>query len=90
LSWTVVHPIDERSPMWGLTHQDLVDSEAEVLILLTGIDETFAQTVQARSSYRAEEVVWGARFRDVFRRSREGRVLAVDLGKLHDIEKVSS
>ncbi|HZE19249.1 MAG TPA: ion channel [Candidatus Angelobacter sp.] len=90
LSWTVVHPIDERSPMWGLTHQDLLDSEAEVLILLTGIDETFSQTVQARSSYRAEEVVWGARFRDVFRRSREGRVLAVDLGKLHDIEKVPS
>ena len=88
LSWTVVHPIGETSPMRGLTHQDLVDSEAEVLILLTGIDETFSQTVQARSSYKADEIVWGARFRDVFHRSPDGRVLAVDVAKLHDIERI--
>ena len=90
LSWTVVHPIGETSPMRGLTYQDLVDSDAEILILLTGIDETFSQTVQARSSYKAEEIVWGARFQDVFRRSREGGVLAVDVGKLHDFERIPS
>ena len=76
--------------MRGLTYQDLVDSDAEILILLTGIDETFSQTVQARSSYKAEEIVWGARFQDVFRRSREGGVLAVDVGKLHDFERIPS
>jgi len=89
LSWTVVHPIGETSPMRGLTHQDLVDSDAEFLILLTGIDETFSQTVQARSSYKAEEIVWGARFQDVFRRPRDGGVLSVDVGKLHDIERLA-
>lgn len=90
LSWTVVHPIEETSPMRGLTHRDLVESDAEILILLTGIDETFAQTVQARSSYKAHEIVWGARFKDVFRRSRDGSVLAVDVAKLHDIAMISS
>jgi inward rectifier potassium channel len=90
LSWTVVHPIGETSPMRGLTHRDLVESDAEILILLTGIDETFAQTVQARSSYKADEIVWGARFKDVFRRSRDGSVLAVDVAKLHDIAVISS
>jgi inward rectifier potassium channel len=89
LSWTVVHPIGETSPMRGLTHRDLVDSDAEILILLTGIDETFSQTVQARSSYKADEIVWGARFKDVFRRSRDGGGLAVDVAKLHDIVVIS-
>ena len=88
LSWTVVHPIDETSPLRGLKHKDLIESEAEFLILLTGIDETFSQTVQARSSYRAEEIVWGARFQDVFVRPRDRGVLSVDVGKLHDIEQL--
>jgi len=88
LSWTVVHPIDERSPLRGLTHRDLVESDAEFLILLTGIDETFSQTVQARSSYKAEEIVWGARFQDVFRRPRDGGALSVDVGKLHEFERI--
>src|SRR5205085_3222675 len=90
LSWTVVHPIDDQSPLNGLTHQNLVDSDAEFLILLTGIDETFSQTVQARSSYKADEIVWGARFRDVFRRPRDGGALSVDVGKLHEIDPIPS
>lgn len=90
LSWTVVHPIDAQSPLRGLTHRDLVESGAEFLILLTGIDETFSQTVQARSSYRADEVVWGARFQDVFRRPVDGGALSVDIGRLSLIERISS
>lgn len=89
LSWTVVHAIDESSPLRGLTHQDLVQSDAEFLILLTGIDETFSQTVQARSSYKAQEIVWGARFLDPFRRPKNGGVLAVDVGKIHEYERIS-
>ncbi len=88
LSWTVVHPIDSASPLRGLTHQNLMESDAEFLILLTGIDETFSQTVQVRSSYKPHEIVWNARFRDVFRRSREGR-LSIDVGKIHEIERLS-
>ena len=90
LSWTVVHPIDEGSPLRGLTHQDLIDTDAEFLILLTGIDETFSQTVQARSSYKPDEIVWGARFKDIYRRPRGGGSLSVDVGKIHEIERVST
>jgi inward rectifier potassium channel len=90
LSWTVVHPIDGSSPMSGLTHRDLVDTEAEFLILLTGIDETFSQTVQARSSYKADEIVWNARFTDIYRRPRDGGTLSVDVGRIHEIERLSS
>lgn len=90
LSWTVVHPIDEASPLRGLTHQNLVDSDAEFLILLTGIDETFSQTVQARSSYKADEIVWNARFRNILRVPSDGGTISVDVGKIHAIERLEA
>jgi len=89
LTWTVVHPIDGSSPLRGLTHQNLVESDAEILILLTGIDETFSQTVQARSSYKPDEMVWNARFTDIYRRPRGGGLLSVDVGRIHEIERLS-
>ncbi len=56
LSWTVVHPITPQSPLFGLTEKDLLTTEAELLILLTGTDETAAQIVHSRTSYRADEI----------------------------------
>lgn len=86
LTWTVVHPIDEASPLYGRTRQDLIDAEAEFLILLTGIDETFSQTVHARSSYRADEVVWNARYGNIYNRPTPSGRLTVDVRRLHAIE----
>ena len=89
LSWTIVHPVDETSPLAGKSREDLEREEAEILVLLTGVDETFEQTVHARTSYRADEIVWNARFRSVFvpPRSASG-VVAVDVGRLHEIERL--
>ena len=86
LSWTVVHPIDETSPLYGWDREQLVAAEAEFLVLITGVDESFAQVVHSRTSYTAEEVVGNARFRSMFR-SGDG-ALGVDIEKLHEIEPV--
>jgi inward rectifier potassium channel len=88
LSWTVVHPIDEASPLWGLTAEDLIADDAEFLVLFSGIDETFSQTVYTRSSYKAQEIVWGARFANVFNPPKPNGILSIDIGHLHRIEKV--
>ena len=88
LAWTIVHPIDEASPLAGKTHEELEQSRAEILVLLSGIDETFEQTVHARSSYRLDEVVWNARFRSMFVPTGEGSDVSVDLNLLHEIEAV--
>jgi inward rectifier potassium channel len=85
LHWVVVHPIDETSPLRGVEETAFRASHAEILILLSAMDETFSQTVHARTSYRAEEVVWNARFADMFLRTDEGLV-GVDLRRLHDLE----
>lgn len=87
LHWVIVHPIDETSPLNGLTQQDLEKSHAEFLIQITAIDDTYSQTVHARSSYTYEETVWGARFADLFQYS-DGGVVSVDLKRLSDVEQV--
>ncbi|HEX3555957.1 MAG TPA: ion channel [Thermoanaerobaculia bacterium] len=87
LSWTIVHPIDEESPLRGLTQEDLAASDAEILVLLSGIDETFSQTVHARSSYKADEIVCGARFANLFNPPTPDGVLSIDVSRLDQIEK---
>jgi len=89
LSWTIVHPIDEQSPLHGLTEEDLHRDNAEFLVLLTGIDETFSQTVHARSSYRADEIVWNAKFADIFNHPRGNDRVGIDMSRLHSIERVN-
>lgn len=87
LSWTIVHPIDQNSPLHGMTDADLRERDAEFLILLTGIDETFSQTVHTRSSYLADEVVWHARFTDIYNPPSPSGRLTIDIRKLNSIEK---
>jgi inward rectifier potassium channel len=89
LAWTIVHPIDGASPLAGLTESDLRESRAEILILLTGTDETFSQPVHARSSYSAEEIVWHARFVDLFDRSGDEHEVTIDVGRLDDVLALS-
>ena len=66
LTWTVVHPIDEASPLHGETPESLRNSQSEVLVLLKAFDEIFSTIVQTRTSYTTDEVVWGARFANAF------------------------
>jgi inward rectifier potassium channel len=85
LHWVVVHPIDPASPLFGMTEDELRTSAAEIMVMLTGIDESFSQPVYTRRSYRVDEIVWGARFANIFIDTQDGRV-GIDVRKLHDIE----
>lgn len=82
LSWTVVHAINEKSPLHGVTPEQLAASHTEIFVSLTGIDETFSQVIHARFSYIPSEIVWGGRFVDIL--SRAGRGAAVNLALIHD------
>jgi inward rectifier potassium channel len=84
LSWTVVHPIDEQSPLWGKTPDDLLRLQAEVLILVKGYDDTFNQTVLSRHSYRHEEIQWNRRFAPAFFVDEEGD-LVLELKKVGEM-----
>lgn len=90
LSWTVVHPIDDSSPLFNLTAEDLTAGEAEFLVLLSGNDDTFAQVVHSRTSYKANEIIWNARFRSMFIESRERGTTGMDLSRIHEYEPVAT
>lgn len=62
LSWTVVHPINENSLLWGKTLEDLLKEDLELLVYFKAYDETFSQNVHYRISYRANDLIWGAKF----------------------------
>jgi inward rectifier potassium channel len=84
LSWTVVHPIDQSSPLWGKTAEDLARLQVEVLIMVKGYDDTFSQTVLARHSYRHDEFVWNRRFAPAFFVDDEGD-LVLELKKVGEL-----
>jgi inward rectifier potassium channel len=86
LSWTVVHPIDEKSPLFGMTPAELAATEAEFLILLSGTDETFSQTVHARSSYKPDEIRFGHRFVNIYNPMDSNGVVSIDVRKLSETE----
>jgi len=87
LSWTVVHPIDDASPMFEMTQADFEASEAEIMILLSAMDETFAQMVHTRSSYKPEEILVGHKFVSIYNKTGPNEPLSIDIRKLSEIEK---
>jgi inward rectifier potassium channel len=87
LHWTIVHYIDEDSPLHGITTEKLAASDAEFLVLLTGLDDTFSQTVHTWSSYKPSEIVWGAKFSNILEDQKNGSV-KIDMNRISDIETV--
>ncbi len=88
LTWTVVHPITPGSPLYGKTQRDLEQLQAEVLILLKGFDETFAQTINTRFSYRYDEIFWGGKFTQAFEVETDGD-LRLEIRRVGDFERVT-
>ncbi|MFK7987133.1 MAG: ion channel [Sandaracinaceae bacterium] len=82
LSWQVFHTIDEESPLYGLTEQDLLDGDVRVTVALTGLDGTFAQTIHSRHMYLAEDIVFGRRFVDVI--ENRDRDVVMHFERFHD------
>jgi inward rectifier potassium channel len=87
LTWTVVHPIDSASPLYGKTAEDLARTAAELLILIQGFDDTFSQVVHARYSYRHDELAWGAKFVPAFHVDQSGD-LVLDVNRIDELKMV--
>ncbi len=88
LTWTLVHPIDEKSPLYGKTPEDLRNLDSELMIKLKGHDEGFGEHVHSRNSYLVDELVWGARFVSAFYVDEKGMTL-LDFDKIGAYETAS-
>ena len=84
LTWMVMHQIDEHSPLYGATAETLAEIEAEIVVTLTGLDETVSQTIHARHSFVAGEVLWNMWFVDTLSTTPDGRH-SIDYTRFHDV-----
>jgi len=87
LNWTVVHPLDENSPLKDMTPEELETKQASLSVILKTFDDTFSQTVHSRTSYIYSDIVWGAKFKPVFHRDEDGQAI-LDLRKISEYEVV--
>ncbi len=83
LTWTVMHPVNESSPLYGVTLEEMLEKEMEILITLTGIDQTVSENIHAHHSYIPTEILWNHRFADILSKTRDGK-RSVDYNRFHD------
>lgn len=84
-SWTIVHPIDEESPLYGADQAAISDMKVELIILLKAFDDTFSQTIYSRTSYHSNEILWGKKFLPMFEVKSNGQT-SLDLRKINLME----
>lgn len=87
LSWTVVHPIDEDSPFYNKTKEELKELQTEILVQFKAFDDTFSQTVHTRHSYTIDEIIWNAKFKTAFEPDEKGEII-FDLERIHEYEPI--
>lgn len=88
LTWTIVHPIDSASPLYGKTAEDLKNMSAEILVLLQAFDDSFSQVVHSIYSYRHNEILWGAKFVPAFSVDLKGDLI-LDLNRIDELKMLS-
>jgi inward rectifier potassium channel len=88
LSWTIVHPIDENSPLYNWNADDMKNANMEILVFAKAFDEVFSNTVMSRTSYVADEIVWGAKFKIMYYPSEDKTKTILDLDMLNDYDKI--
>jgi inward rectifier potassium channel len=81
-SWSLFHVIDKTSPLDGQTRQDLEAVEASFVVSLRGHDESLAQNITARRTYRLEDVRWDHRYADILSLDESGK-LTIDYDSFH-------
>lgn len=87
LSWTVVHPIHEESPLFYWSEKEYAEKNIEFLILVSGYDDTYNQTVYQKHSYTANQIIWNGKFKKAFHVNKTNHVV-FDLNQLHDYDKL--
>lgn len=83
LSWTIVHPIDEKSPLYNFTKSDFENNKGELLVTIKAFDDMFSNIVVTRSSYLFSEIQYGAKFEPMYERAPNGDRTVIYLDKLN-------
>lgn len=83
LSFLVVHPIDEQSPLFGITPETLRAQNTNVVVTVTGIDDQLATAVHSRYVWSVDDILFDRRYAELFKLDESGKRY-LDLGPMHD------
>ena len=86
-SWTIVHSLDDDSPLVNFTLEDLKEADAEFIFMFKAYDDTYSQTVHSRSSYKHHELICGAKFLPMFHPSEDGNTTVIEFDRINLFEK---
>lgn len=86
LNWTIVHPINENSPLYDKSRKELIDQEFEMIILISGFDDSAKQTIYSKYSYVAEDLIYDHKFVPAYKLNHKGETV-FDLKDIHEIIK---
>ncbi|HUR65043.1 MAG TPA: ion channel [Chitinophagaceae bacterium] len=89
LSWTIVHPIDDKSPFYGLSKEDIAAMDIEIMVFIKGFDDVFSNTVIARTSFISHEIIWGAKFRMMYEPNQDKTKTILKMDMLNEFDEVS-
>ncbi len=88
MNFTVVHPIDENSPIYGFTFEDMQNADMELYVLIKAFDDVYSSTVLQRTSYTYDEIKFNAKFVQMYRESEDGMTTIIEMNKLNEFREV--
>jgi inward rectifier potassium channel len=89
LSWTLVHPITEDSPLFQFDQENFANTIGEIMVFVKIFDDMYSTVVSTRTSYTFKEVIYGAKFKPMFSRNADNSVTILHLDMLNEFEIVS-
>ncbi len=90
MNFTVVHPIDENSPLQGFAQEDMQAADVEVYVLVRGFDDVYSTTVLQRTSYTYDEIKFNVKFVQMYRESEDRMTTILELHKLNEFRVLES
>jgi inward rectifier potassium channel len=90
LNWTVVHIIDEESPLVNLSLQQMIENKVELLVFVQAFDEHYSNIIKQRTSYIATEIIENAKFKPMFYRDNDLQATILEINKLNEIELLNT
>ncbi len=86
MNWTVVHTIDDESPLAGMGEEDIVKADVELYVLVRGFDDVYSNFVLQRTSYTYQEIKFNRKFVPMYRESDDGKTTILELHKLNEFK----
>jgi len=84
LTWSVMHRIDQRSPLRPWLKDQCVPKDAEIIVVLSGTDGRTGQTMYSRWAYSQSDLRWDSRFVDILGEAEDGG-RTIDYDRFHDV-----